>query len=698
MRSRRRRRGGASWDPGFRAVSSRERREADLFFADLIGRPHARYAPRLIAPPTVASWPVEQDFSAPIEQQPAAPAIIPVFPGFDIEAWHRELVWFWRWSNLRFVGFYLAHHAGQARTSWTDHWHDLQDIGWGLVPFYLPFRDTLINNMATGDGTAHGQEAVARARAARLESGAAIYLDIESPVLGGANNAGFTRYINNWFAAVRVAGYTPGAYCSRLDASRLLGAAFSASRPVLFPFSIPRLTRALWDDTRHELTPPLPTTWDVGTDPAWALDANSIGSQYDWFNQQRDKKGFHWVSAAGVNAGFRNSDWDVAKVWDPSHPRCAATVTVGTDRTAAGPLRVFTVTTERIDFRDVQPRAPYPAARNLGLGPADLGPIPPATSSGFDAASAAATSRRTGCTDLFVQGMDGLMRTAWLTDREAFPRHPWPLHNEPARRGTPIAAVSRELDQIDVFYVNRQHQLVTQWWHPSANNWAQNRRILAGPMVAGGSNLAAVKRAAVGSPRSQLDVFYVSLDYTRTYAEPARWNDAWSVVHATWSQGTDWQVLPIRGLDQPAAASGVAAADAFGRLHLVVQTRDRRGLRHAVRDPASGPPWAIGDGPGPLPAYQTVPMWWTTFSLAVFEHLMLLVGITNAGAIAWATYTPTRWSPVRLDASRFSTGRPIALAHRGGGRLDVLGVSEDGDFVSRTFDVSRDGRVVLQPA
>ena len=127
------------------------------------------------------------------------------------------------------MGFYLAHHAGQTRTTWTDHWHDLQDIGWGLVPFYLPFSDSRINDMATADGTAHGQEAVALARAARLESGVAIYLDIESPVLGAANNAGFTRYINNWFAAVRAGGYTPGAYCSRLDAPRILAAAFRAT-------------------------------------------------------------------------------------------------------------------------------------------------------------------------------------------------------------------------------------------------------------------------------------------------------------------------------------------------------------------------------------------------------------------------------------------------------------------------------------
>ena len=215
-----------------------------------------------------------------MEQTAPAPAIVPVFPGLDVSAWDGKLVWLWRWSNLRFAGFYLAHHAGQARTTWTDHWHDLQDLGWGLVPFYLPFSSGGIAGMSAADGTAHGREAVALARGARIEAGAAIYLDIEAPVLGAGADPGFARYINNWFAAVRAGGYTPGTYCSRLDASAILGGAFRANHPVLFPFSIPKRTRAQWDDDRHELVAPLPATWDVGRDPAWAPDASTIGCQY----------------------------------------------------------------------------------------------------------------------------------------------------------------------------------------------------------------------------------------------------------------------------------------------------------------------------------------------------------------------------------------------------------------------------------
>ena len=679
MGHRRRQRGVAF--PGWRGIPLRERHEADLFYSDLMGRA----APRSVG-------------GGLIEQLAGAPAVIPIFPGLDISAWDGRLVWLWRWSNLRFIGFYLAHGAGQTRTTWTNHWHDLKDVGWGVVPFYLPFSSGRIDRMAEADGNAHGAEAVTLARAARFESGAAIYLDIEAPVLNTPNAADFSRYINGWFAAVRAAGYTPGAYCSRLDASRLLGAGFAASRPVLFPFSIGGArTRALWDDTQHQLTPPLPSTWDVGRDPAWATNVNTIGSQYDWFNESRARKTFSWPSATGASTPGRSVDWDVAKVWDPSHPRASAVVALATDRDGSGAVRIFTVATDRLYFRDVPAAGPFPTnAEDLALGPSDIGPTPAATESGYDAVHAAACSRRTGCTDLFVQGLDGLIRTAWKNDRERFIRHPWALHAQPARRGTPLAAVCREVDQIDVFYVNREHQLVTQWWSQGSPTWANHRQVINGPLVAGGSNLAAVKRAAGATPRSQLDVFYISLDYARPYAAPPAWNDAWRVVHATWAQDAGWQVRPVAGLDNPAAASGVAAAgDAWGRLNVVVQTRDRRGLRHGVRAALTGSTFAVADGPS-FGADQT-PRWWTTFGLAVYENLLLFVGITNAGQLGWATHRPGVWSRVELSASAFSTGRPIALARRGGGLLDVNGVTAEGAFARRTLRIQADGRVTLQP-
>src|SRR6185437_8973824 len=121
-----------------------------------------------------------------------------MFPGFDIDSWDDHIVWMGRWSNLRFIGFYLAHGADGTSTSWTNHWHDLRDLGWGRVPIWLPFGSGQITDMRTADGNDHGRRAVARAREARLEHGAAIYLDVEAPVFStqpSPQDRGFTNYM-----------------------------------------------------------------------------------------------------------------------------------------------------------------------------------------------------------------------------------------------------------------------------------------------------------------------------------------------------------------------------------------------------------------------------------------------------------------------------------------------------------------------
>src|SRR5262249_36048300 len=198
----------------------------------------------------------------------------------------------------------------------------------------------------------------------------------------------------DWFAAVRAAGYTPGSYCSRLDAGRLLGPEFRLSRPVLWPFSIPVHTRAAWNDDTHVLEPPLPATWNVGkgSDTGWAVDQDTVGCQYDWFRRDRDMHGFHWPTATGASAtgsdpgSFRDVDWDVAKVPARSHPRAAAVVTVAPDRGTPDALRMITVSTERLQYRDRSASGAVLAARDLNLAPGDIGPPPPASASGFDPA------------------------------------------------------------------------------------------------------------------------------------------------------------------------------------------------------------------------------------------------------------------------------------------------------------------------
>jgi hypothetical protein len=300
--------------------------------------------------------------------------------------------------------------------------------------------------------------------------------------------------------------------------------------------------------------------------------------------------------------------------------------------------------------------------------------------------------------DLFLLGQDGYVRTLWMNNQDQFPKHPWAVNpGHLARRGSSIAAVSRELDQIDVFYVTADHQLTTQWWHPTAVDWATNQRTLAGPLVAGASNIAALARSQDATNPSRLDVFYISLDYNRPYADP-RWNDGWQVIHAAWSSAADWQLTPIAGLNRPAAGTGVAAVrDANGIVHLMVQSRDRTALQHATLSPDRAA-WNVANGPNPLPADTDRQTWWMSLQLIALPGFLLLMGMNSAGTLAWSSYIAGRWSDPATGDAAFATNRPVSFAPRNdGATVDLLGIAEDGSFLTRALSYTRTGTVQLIP-
>jgi hypothetical protein len=631
-----------------------------------------------------------------------------MFSGLDIHSWDDHLQWLWQWSNLRFVGFYLAHSAGQTVTTWTNRWHALKDLGWGVVPFWLPFKSNNINAMVTANGTSHGQTAVNLARAAQLENGAAIYLDIESPVFA-SNGNGFVNYVRNWMQAVHDGGYAPGAYCSRLDANRILtGGEFRPLRPVIWPFSVARATRAGWDNEHFQLAPTVANDWLVADlprdDGAWPSNPDTIGCQFDWFNKDRDRKLFTWPAADGNLAtgsgASRDVDWDMAKVFDPSHPRAAGICTAASDRANADWVRVFGVHVDVLDYLERDAVGRFSPGQNLRLGPGDIGPTPPPELNGFDPVSASATSRRHLCSDLFLLGQDGYIRTIWANEHETFPDHSWPLNpDSPARKGSPIVAVSRVLDQIDVFYVNRKHELATQWWNPGAPDWARNQRILAGPSVGGSSDLVALPSPNDALPSTErLDVLYIAFDFSVPFANP-NWRDAWQVVHGIWSTRADWQFTPIPGLTRVACSSGIACVrDSDGALHLVVQNRNRLGLHHAVMQ-ANSTTWDLHQGAGPLPADRNRPSWWMSLHLVAFESAqVLLIGMTCAGSLAWSTYSGGQWSDVGTGSVPFVTNRPLAIAKRGHSAIDIVGITDVGEIAVRSMNIGQTGGAQLMPA
>lgn len=367
-----------------------------------------------------------------------------MFPGFDVSDWDAHLAWMWRWSNLRFVGFYLAHSASQRRTDWTGHWHDLRDLGWTLLPLWVPFSDKGIGGMLTADGDDHGHRAARLAVEAGLETGAAVYLDIEKPVFGGKDDRGYATYVVNWMTALRDAGFTPAVYCSRLDAPRFLDphGPFAALAPKIWPFAIAGRTRATWDDQHHQLTPATADQWAVEKkDHSWSDNKAVTGCQYDWFNGQRSPADAAWPNADGGEAERRSFDWNSAYAFDPAHPtaaKAASLVVIGEAATA----HVFVVSGSDVEHFELSGSGALGAGAPVAHSPADIGPDPPASASGFDAACTTAVCAAPDTADGFVLGQDGLIRTFWLHPGEEFPRHSWAVNpGSPARRGSPLASI-----------------------------------------------------------------------------------------------------------------------------------------------------------------------------------------------------------------------------------------------------------------
>jgi hypothetical protein len=621
---------------------------------------------------------------------------VATYPGLDIDAWDDRLIWLWQRSNLRFCGFYLAHDRRAQRSTWTPHWRDLRDDGWGAFVLWVPFSDTGIDQMRTADGGADGRHTAALAEAAGVEKGAVLYLDIEAAVLGKNANPGFARYVTGWMSAVAAARYRPGAYCSHLDVTKdgLLSAAFDRLRPALFPFSIAGANRARFDRDTFTLPPAPPRSWAVGRTDSWPDSPAVVGSQYDWYNADRTEKSFDWPDATGRRdrRSARSVDWDAAKVFDPSHPWAAGAVAAAPDAAAPDWVSLYVVRPTLIETSDRGRQGRLAMPVELRLTAADIGPEPSPELAGFDANGAAAVSRRTGHHDLFLLGLDGFVRTAWVNPRETRPTHPWPLNPDgPARKGSPLAATSRAPDQLDVFYVDRSHQLVTQWWHPARTDWARQRRVIGGPPVAGGSTLAALPAPtdAIATP-DRLDVFFVTFDHSLPGTAGPGWNDRWQLAHAFWTASADWRTETVTVPGGVAAASGVAAARTADRtIHVLAQRRDRTGLIHATLPDGGG--WRLGPGPG-----LSQPGAWTTLQLAVSGTTLVLAGMTSEARLGAATWANGRWTPGVTAPAAFSTGRPLSLVRRGPA-IDVIGLEEDGALAMRSLELPAGGGVAVRP-
>jgi hypothetical protein len=139
-------------------------------------------------------------------------------------------------------------------------------------------------------------------------------------------------------------------------------------------------------------------------------------------------------------------------------------------------------------------------------------------------APVAAVSRGQNQLDLFVTGNDGKIYTSWWSPESGWSGidNNWRPIGGGFPAGTPVAAVARGRNQLDLFVTGNDGKVYTSWWSPESgwsgidNNW----RPLGGVFPAGAPVEALSRRP------NQLDLFITG-------------NDG-SVHTLWWSPGSGW--------------------------------------------------------------------------------------------------------------------------------------------------------------
>ena len=140
-----------------------------------------------------------------------------------------------------------------------------------------------------------------------------------------------------------------------------------------------------------------------------------------------------------------------------------------------------------------------------------------------------AVSRNENQLDLFAAADDGTVQTAWWNQATGWrgwaPVRP-DRQPSPFPPSTPLAAVGRNPQQLDVFAVGLDGLIYTAWWNQSQgwNGWAPIQPLLRFPLDA---HIAVVSR----NP-NQLDVFAIgndSLMHTAWWGQANGWA-GWAVV------------------------------------------------------------------------------------------------------------------------------------------------------------------------
>ena len=172
-----------------------------------------------------------------------------------------------------------------------------------------------------------------------------------------------------------------------------------------------------------------------------------------------------------------------------------------------------------------------------------------ATLVGDNTTLVAAVSRSADKLDIFTSNTLGQIWTAAWEPGFTQWGGPWLINTNNSRfigrvlSPTPVYAVSRSTDKLDIFTTDENGVIQTAAWQPGFSEWSEWRQV-AGGVAAFGSHVTAVSRS-----KDKLDIFVVGLD-RRVYT--AAWEPAFG---ADWH---GWRVIGDAHFDQGAPVHAVS--------------------------------------------------------------------------------------------------------------------------------------------
>jgi hypothetical protein len=244
--------------------------------------------------------------------------------------------------------------------------------------------------------------------------------------------------------------------------------------------------------------------------------------------------------------------------------------------------------------------------------------------------------------DIFWVGNDGSVRTAWWDPRANSAN--WNVNSTPVGPSsgvTPgsIAAVTRNPDQLDVFWIDANGAVWSNWWNRNANSGVWNTPFTIAP--AGSAQPGALE--AVARTPNQLDVFWIGPDGS---VMSNWWNSG--ANNANWH--TPFSITPSGA----AVPGGLSAVSAFGPDTLDVFY--------------VGPDGSLSDLHGSTPTTPATNFWRFNGLVSSAGTVLPASGLAatpHAGSTGWQVFWLGIDRSVQTSSGTLATQSPVQIAPPG---------------------------------